>query len=148
MINSKELRIGNKVLFGVIIVEIRGIHTQRIVRESSGIDAIKEHYYVSGFIEKSDYYAANSSDIDPLPLTPEVLEKCGFSKTFSIPEDQLGCDEWTDANKKCMIHFDTEDWWFGYWNIPKQHNDICIQSLHQLQNLYYSLTAEELQYKP
>jgi hypothetical protein len=77
--------------------------------------------------------ARNYGDFDLIPLTHEILKKAGF------------------------VSF--EDGWYGLtpfrkgymwtWNIYDRHlqwngNIVPCQYLHQLQNLYYALTGEEL----
>lgn len=86
-----------------------------------------------------------TSTINPIPLTPEILEKAGFIKGQSK---------------------DIHDWWIKY-TIPAKPNKLnsvtlevgnegksfqfihsgqvqCLQYLHDLQNLYHALTSEEL----
>lgn len=74
-----------------------------------------------------------AKNMQPIPLTPELLEKCGFeddspdqfsSAAFLLEKDNdeylpLTCDSWQPfANR--------------------------IKYLHQLQNLHFALTGEEL----
>lgn len=81
------------------------------------------------------------SDFEPIPLTSEILEKCGFKKD----EDHCNYwrieqnDEWKSEFKIYGVvdetyHFkvDCGGYWYG------------ILSLHHLQNLYSVLTGEEL----
>lgn len=63
-------------------------------------------------------------DIDPIPLTPEILEKAGFEKMANTLD-------WSCYNEK-IDHF--------FFHSP----DSRIQTVHQLQNLYFALTGEEL----
>ena len=74
------------------------------------------------------------SDCAPIPLTPEILEKCGFV-SHAINYYHLG------------------EFYISYANIglfEYRHRDtyVIFKHLHQLQNLYYALTGEELNYKP
>jgi len=77
----------------------------------------------------------------PIPLSPEILEKCGF-------ENQR-YEEWEAfAYKDTAIcaSWDGVEWVFKYG----YDSDLSIAScefLHQLQNLIYALTGEELTYK-
>lgn len=74
--------------------------------------------------------------IQPIPLTPEILEKCGFefdTITFSksyllLAEGDNGFDVWVGGLSKVKLN--------------------PINYLHQLQNLYFALTGEELTFKP
>ena len=69
----------------------------------------------------------------PIPLTPEVLEKCGFRNYEEVKWD-------TDA----MLLMKNGE---GYLYLANQRH-VNIFYLHQLQNLYFALTNEELTLKP
>ena len=82
-------------------------------------------------------------DLHPIPLTPEILEKCGFKKLNNawVPIDYSA----TDYLKWSFTIWDNKDGTYRYNSaefIPE------LKYLHQLQNLYYALTGEELIYKP
>ena len=87
----------------------------------------------------------------PIPLTPEILEKVGFSECADSNEyrvalplgngtdlviETLGCKK---GPYDPLISESTAD------EIPKNYS-YCksISYLHQLQNLYFALTGEEL----
>jgi hypothetical protein len=76
----------------------------------------------------------------PIPLTPEILEKCGFVKqmmwTYAI--DIVG-------NIKLVYYLGEKGWSIGNKNYSDFSN---LNYLHQLQNLYFSLTGTELKYTP
>jgi hypothetical protein len=78
------------------------------------------------------------SEFNPIPLTEEILLKCGFEH---ITEGLRYAD------KNHLIVNGDKDWLF----MPFCTNDIdCyipIKYLHQLQNLYFALTGEELEFK-
>ena len=79
----------------------------------------------------------------PIPLTPEILVKCGFKKLNNawVPIDYSA----TDYLKWSFTIWDNKDGTYRYNSaefIPE------LKYLHQLQNLYYALTGEELIYKP
>jgi hypothetical protein len=78
--------------------------------------------------------------IEPIPLTPEILEKCGFVKqmmwTYAI--DIVG-------NMKLVYYLGEKGWSIGNKNYSDFSN---LNYLHQLQNLYFSLTGTELNYTP
>lgn len=82
------------------------------------------------------FAARNYEDYNPIQLTPEILEKCGFKM-------DSGADfTHTDSGLKLFSgHHE-----FNYWG--STHNakdfDTSIKYLHQLQNLYFALTGEEL----
>ena len=74
--------------------------------------------------------------LSPIPLTPEVLEKCGA--VSNAYQDRYEFDEIDN------LHFE----YCGIRNIIWSEKYPHIQHLHQLQNLYFALTGEELIYKP
>lgn len=87
------------------------------------------------------------SHIESIPITEELLLKCGFQKrsesrcTMILPLEHG--DPLTD--KLCP----SIQWWIGndYMSICRcgiSALSIKIESLHQLQNLFYYLTGEEL----
>lgn len=76
-----------------------------------------------------------SYDQDPIPLTEEWLAKFGFE----YREMNLGyVKEATEGNIYISKKFTFE---FDGFNIGMQRE---IQYVHQLQNLYFALTGEEL----
>lgn len=66
----------------------------------------------------------------PIPLTPEILEKCGF--------------KWHGGD-----HYELSDCWIedykgGYRIVRPDFCKTIFKNLHQLQNLYFTLTGNEL----
>lgn len=123
MINANELRIGNMV------------------------------NWCNPLDNKNEIVAINNRDFDliieknmghlysPIPLTPEVLEAAGFKNVQG--------DYWIIVNE-LMISFDSVWWWTNSWQADGEFGfDVLapfkeIQYLHQLQNLYWCLSGEEL----
>lgn len=104
MIKEKDLRVGNLVLYDDKLFEVDVIVT----------------------------FADN--DFNPIPLTPEILEKCGFEKVYqSYVLDKFFLYNGPDV---------AGDWWFKMSEAVGF--TVKIKYLHQLQNLYYALTGEEL----
>lgn len=125
----KELRIGNYVQ------DAKGQ-----IREVKGIDG-----YSSPFlwlkIPLCNLAIGRHSlvDIKPIPLSEELLLKCGFELFCS------GLSDWVIDGYAWYIDFTD-----GIATIMSEdrHFDICkCQYLHQLQNLYFSLVGEELEVK-
>ena len=128
MIQPSELRVGNKVFF----------------------DKEKNLYYT---ISMSDFSSLNVFDkIEPIPLTEEILQKCGFDKDIR----DSGFNEYDEV----VYFFDGIDIYdktesdsgFCYATYTKYENrgfkgGWTIKSLHQLQNLIHSLTRKEIEFK-
>lgn len=116
MIQANELRLGNWVTITGVPIQL----TQKKI----------------AFILEEDNSTTRCS---PIPLTPEILERCGFEKGCLVKE----------LNNEWMIYYNN-----GMWlQVEKaEHPYICerkdlfhIKYLHQLQNLYYALTGSELE---
>lgn len=118
---KKELRRGNLV-YGI----------------SDRIETVEEilSVYVETSINGGLKHYSNYEDIQPIPLTPEILLKCGARQ---LPHG----------------------YFIGKLKFTYEHNELSefvrfhysgkiayIQYLHQLQNLYFALTNTELIYKP
>ena len=120
MITANELRIGNWLEFDNYIQPSKFIQVGRRFFSSASIDGTEENFRVS------EYY-------HPIPLTEELLLKCGFYHNEKI-EYRLHCPEFP-------ITIDIDD--FGI-QISDSWEFGSIQYLHELQNLYYALTKTEL----
>jgi hypothetical protein len=94
-------------------------------------------------IEKPDY--------QPIPLTEEWLLKFGFvqssnnlGNTFHILKKDgvivmLTIEHWTNTDINSKYH--------NHWHCEYLLNGHKLQYLHQLQNIYFALTGEELTIK-
>lgn len=132
MVDAKELRIGNWV--------------QHTTQWSYRNDGIRPFYFQW---EERDWYAVGESTMDlneaicPISITPDILIATGFHKHNNA---------WVTAD------YDEKNYmkdYFTVWNIHDGEYKlnttqfaIEITSLHQLQNLYFALTGEELTYTP
>jgi hypothetical protein len=90
-------------------------------------------------------YRLNDLDVDeriiedhfqPIPLTPEWLERCGWQ----LVDQGRGPYYWLE--KQCWFHIHLPEDGTLYANF--NNNAVHIKYLHQLQNLYFALTGEEL----
>lgn len=96
--------------------------------------------------EDRDWYSLSEctlslDDIEPVPLTEDVLKRCGFHKHNNAWVQ----DDFKENNSK--FYFSIWDV-SGYYTYNSAEFTILIESLHQLSNLYYSLTGKELNYQP
>ena len=131
MIKSNELRIGNYVLLNGKIIKITDAEIiDYIVKSENG------RLRITPPIHK----------IDPIPLTPEIMFKFGFEKV-DIPDS---------INEEGEIIKGYNNWELINSNFcfTRGHNDEIISGnkaelkyLHQLQNLYFAKTYEELEIK-
>jgi hypothetical protein len=102
------------------------------------------NYVMDGYdIEKVNYrmiemLVKNQAEFDPIALTEEWLLKFGFKK-------DLGNDLFFDVNSNSFLIFQN-----NRIELLDEENNKCIcfcKSVHQLQNLYFALTGEELTFK-
>lgn len=93
-------------------------------------------------LEAITYIAKEThNQVKPIPLTEEWLLKFGFE--WSI---------WHQAWHKLSFIFDLSERGVGgyYMHMVKKNNEIICPEIiyvHQLQNLYFALTGEELTFK-
>lgn len=82
--------------------------------------------------------------LEPIPLTPEILEKCGFEKGYTDDKElyytlELSPDIYCDL---CLISgIETK---YTIVKLLPYDRNFKFKYLHQLQNLFYALTGEEL----
>jgi hypothetical protein len=137
MIKANEIRIGNRIRYSQHILRVIGLK-------------------VGGWVLTDEHIDGSLEEYDGIELSPSILRDCGFAKNEvqngfeyikEIGDDgfyfQFGfykaAQEWT-VFKICGNGCYDDG---GEKNIDK----IC-KSLHQLMNIYFSLTGEELIYSP
>ena len=82
------------------------------------------------------------SELKPIPLTEEMLLKCGFEINGKYYRSKYIQDSFKliyDFNQR-VLYFKYKGEFRPMIQIPR-----AIESLHELQNLYYALTGEELE---
>jgi hypothetical protein len=85
------------------------------------------------FVMAREYKDERLDDYEPIPLTEEWLEKFGFDEIeMSIP-----------VAYKTKSGFRIKEDQRGYW-MQYKYGTVIIKHVHQLQNLYFALTGEEL----
>jgi hypothetical protein len=114
MIKANELRIGNLVM-----------------DDDDSHDVFNVEEITKGKSETENMWFINgrwSEDVLPIPLTHEILEKCGFEKE----EDYYS--------------YEGFKLWYNDYNFYHMNSEMLIHVdyLHQLQNLYFALNGEEL----
>jgi hypothetical protein len=118
-VKANELRIGNWVYDG----EMKRICVIAEVRE----ETVK--------LDPTPYAATRLKWLMPIPLTPDILEKAGFKKDrtgFALPD-------------RMSLSFSvTKDGEYLACWLDKSLG-VIVKYLHQLQNLYFALTGNELE---
>ena len=119
-IKANELRVNNIVL-------VKGkIDTLHRVGDN---DYISENYG----------HGIDNVDLEPIPLTEEILLKCDLTP-FGTEKILWGCNDFYIRIIKNYVYKVEVKGYYMYLNYKLEH-------LHQLQNLYFALTNEELNIK-
>jgi hypothetical protein len=142
MLHAKDLRYGNKVLnqSGEVIT-VQQILSNAVVydtqlnvsRQTSKVSNGYNYSYTMQVVEVVK--EADLQEIEPITLTPKMLEKCGFRNFVR--------DEWivTYGN----THTDFELTGDGLRLRHSTPTRVPIKYVHQLQNFFYSITGHELE---
>jgi len=136
MINASELRLGNRCTYGahgvVVVSEIKESGKVRITH-------MEQHSINMGYSSS----LLHEDDIDPIPLTREILEKCGFDKS--------GLYGWVNRVDEYSLLIVQDNGRFELMDITSGETvlswDTRVEYLHQLQNLFFSLAGDELEVK-
>lgn len=140
MIKAHELRIGNKVLY----------------KPYGNRDG--EPVTIAGLMGMKAYFSKYSNEsgmfhhLEPIPLTAELLKKCGF-------EAMIGGSDEDDPDYEATgwrayypaSYMESGKGHFCIWDdqpggyMMDNYSSAPLKYLHQLQNLYFVLTGEELQ---
>lgn len=85
----------------------------------------------------------NTSWLNPIPLTPSILEKCGGER-LRTPGG------WFFNDLYLRFHWDKNDDINSttIFSNGSEHSIAPKKYLHQLQNLFFALAGQELEYKP
>ena len=89
--DANELFMGMKVIFNCI-------SGSQIIVSVTGFDSV----FVSGQSEQGSCWC-RIDDVEPIPLTPEILEKLGFRKSVSPPGIHAKCYEINNKDKKYCL---------------------------------------------
>lgn len=129
MINANELRMGNLIEKDNVIYKFLSLE------QNHASTSEYRFYWVETLDGKLGKYY--SSHFNPIPITPEILEKCGFDRNCILKISQGLNIEWS---------YGKEVWLTKEGEVIYEFEN--TQHLHQLQNLYFALTGEELTYTP
>lgn len=126
---TQDLRIGNWINFPFHNEDVQIIGLPLLQNLKQGIQVKTLGTELCEPLEKQ---------FSPIPLTEEWLVRFGFEKRE--PDDDY--NYWGILNFT-VLYGRTMDRDFSFF-LNGYHNDCNIQYVHQLQNLYFALTGEEL----
>lgn len=128
MIQTNELRIGNWII-------VQNPFLGKAAR-ATVFNILPDDLMV--YDESQHRFAADPSTSEPIPITPEILEAVGFEKEglTTIAKDGLPVYFKLKAGELSALVF----------NLSTPINVPC-KYVHQLQNLFFTLTGNELEIK-
>lgn len=134
MVNVNELRIGNLITYLEEIYVINGIKYEELNPNKWRISFIT-----------IDGKLGNAKGVDwigPIPLAPEWLERLGF-------EYKDGASDYGHYRHN-LVYIYEHDSDPGLFHFSRGHMEgakVEVKHVHQLQNLFFALTGEELNAK-
>jgi hypothetical protein len=135
----QELRIGN-----YIDVEGKFERVSDLVRYKNEIWAIPKSF---------ENWSRLANECKPIPLTKRIMIKCGFTNTGWLPIKPKTRSLMKDGRpiicygREGGFGLGAEDNFFfvpGHNDEPFYGHPVDLMYVHQLQNLYFALTGEEL----
>ena len=125
MVDTKDLMLGNWVYDG-----------ERTQFPMQVVGIGKDYVYLDFEGNEGDLWESTPEDIQGIPLTQELLEKCGYERTGEM--DYVHKEYYFDIDYRP----DTKEyhWWYNYEHMIGKP----IQYLHELQNQFRMYTRQEL----
>jgi hypothetical protein len=132
MIDPRELRLGNIVS-----------HTRNITGEAKYCTVLNILPKDLMLQSSKDRFAVDIKDVHPVLLTDSILSLCSFDPLKTKPQNQ-----WYH-NKVQGFSIDKEvenenDLVFKWYIYSAKNEFIYLESVHQLQNLFFALYGKEL----
>jgi hypothetical protein len=147
MINPKELRIGNYVKGKYI--DLSDNEPVEVITKIIGIDSVGFSEYSVWVEDRNNNKTESYENLEPITLTEEILLRLGFNgDRYSceyIYTDVIIYGEFTKENISVSVNPVTGKYSFLWMNYNLLRMDVLY--VHQLQNIFYSLTGKELTFK-
>jgi hypothetical protein len=146
MIPAKELNIGNLVIWNpklsnpdstlsAMFVEVSEVLNDRISYVFPNIENRVEPF--EDDVAQAGVRSKPLKELEPVILTEEILENSGFVK-----KGGLLTSKHFEKGKLELKQVDE------HFEIPSIKNSPAIKSVHQLQNISFALTGEEVEIRP
>lgn len=154
-IQSSELRIGNYVYVcnkynGVILPE-NNSYSRIFTIEFDGAKVVKD---ISKTFAEQIYFKYSYLSIEPIPLTEEILLKCGFVKLkpqFSLSVGGESLIYYLHEESGFLIWYHGEKLGYSLQQVIKNIINpecTCFNTVHELQNIFYwNKKKQELEIK-
>ncbi|SRR5579862_2711241 len=142
MINPRELRMGNWLYFKTAPKGIFEFH--QVVSTEPAVVRINNLPFESSERQQNFPGYVEYNHIDPIPLTSVILEALGFkvngvSFNYSQSSDHQHTIITYSKGWFMLVYYSSGEFSFMGWQ--------KFRYVHNLQNLYYELTGEELEIK-
>lgn len=137
MIDAKELRIGNWV--NIHDKPASTYHPQKITA-----------IYSNNRVEMADSgfeidFPFDADSLYPIPLTPELLEKAGFKVVVGQAFTAMASKQGIDLFFLYPAIDETLEVVFAFNNLQGETTRRELKYVHELQNLIFALTGQELE---
>ena len=130
MIKHTDLRIGNAVAYNWSNEEPERIFMVREIVDRGSF--INPEYKVRISDKKIGVGSISEENLIPVKLTQEWFEKFGFEAPAEMSADF--------QKNGIIIYAGHHEWWYGF----EKDLQVRLDYVHQLQNLFFALTGEEL----
>lgn len=135
MINTQELRIGNYLQSETGEYLPVEYVMKDVIGLRNNIGGVQKH-------QINPIFSYDIEKIKPIPLTEDILLKCGFVQIAYLKNIDENFFLTTDAmGFRLQVEKNHEDGYYICESLSLNH----IKYLHQLQNLYFALTGTELE---
>ena len=132
---AEELRIGNYINWE---------QTTHIVSGLPNLNFVRSYWVKDDIVKDQEEYQGFIEEAKPIPLDEDWLLKFGFE--FQEDESPRGMKLYVNNDWSfCILeefgtfsYAETQGEDYEYFDVK------CLRTVHQLQNLYYALTGEEL----
>jgi hypothetical protein len=121
MLDPRDVRVGNWVI------------------KITGTDRNTKSFFEYKPIALDEYYYTFAKVCFPIKLSPAILDNCGFKQQFGVWYINPGFKDDKDLLPFLRYEHENKCWYLGDMKIPAQPI-----YLHQLQNLFYALSKQEL----
>lgn len=129
---TKELRLRNYVMYNGYEVVVTGVNSPQPLKDEWFNNQYLVEVYVSGGL-----ITAREDELEPIVITDKILKK------FGLEINKYGgylYQEVYQAGKLFIFVINSFQTQMGDWD----YVEVEIKYVHQLQNLYFALTGEEL----
>lgn len=136
MVDVRELRIGN--FFKISVCD--NFRVDEIYKKEDRFYYVKNNIGYNG-----SYLYGVVEDLQPIPLTEELLMKCGMNECEDASIVRYA--KRNDKFKMNIMIYGLEKY-FTYINNVESGEMVCskeVKYLHQLQNIYFDFTGKELE---